>query len=159
MNYGRLLSTILRVLEDTPKTQNPTEDNPSVVYDRYRQDLSCEDNLINQRLHWHFTAQAFLFAALGVSIQQKINELTQLVIIVGLVSSALILVSISAAILSFIRYLRLLEDHRLLKTHDKKDYPQMNRKHKIIYLGFVAPIGLPILFIVAWVLALCWLWP
>ena len=126
------------------------------IYDRYRQELAHEDSLINQRLSWYFVAQTFLFATLGVSIKANSCALTIIVMLVGLGTSLLILISVAAAISSFKLCLRRLQNIQSLARF-KEDYPQLNRSEKIIRFGFVAPVGLPIIFMLAWLAALIWL--
>jgi len=128
------------------------------IYNRYRQELSHEDSLINQRLSWYFVAQAFLFATLGVSVKEKSAALAIIVMSVGLCTSLLTLISIAAAIFSFKHCIRNLQKIQPLARF-KQDYPQLNRSESIVGFGFVAPVGLPIIFIMAWIAALIWVRP
>ena len=128
------------------------------VYNRYRQELAHEDSLINQRLNWHFTAQAFLFAALAISMKESMDAFTKLTILVGLISSVFILVSVVAAICAFVSCRHYLTQIEALKAV-RENYPQLNRSEWIIPVGFAAPVGLPVIFIVGWAIAVIGLWP
>ncbi len=123
------------------------------IYERYRRELAHEDNLINQRLGWFFVAQSLLFAGLGVALKQNICALSEIVIGVGFISSILILISVIAAVSAFFRWRYLLTQDISSSSVRNEEYPHLMRSRSIMIAGFVAPLGLPILFMIAWLLA------
>jgi len=127
------------------------------VYNRYRIELEHEDNLINQRVSWFLVAQSLLFAALGISLERKESELAATVILVGFFSSVFILISVFAAIAAFFRWRSLLNRVKGEGTSED-EYPQLSRSSTtstIMICGFVAPVGLSVLFSAAWLFLAC----
>ena len=107
-----------------------------------------EDNLINQRMTWLGVTQTILFAAYGLLLTVKLpegdpnienqKELITLLPIIGLATSILILVGIIAAIFAM----------KEIKKQCKLDC--LGIKNHIIYMGLTCGVGLPIVFVIAW---------
>jgi hypothetical protein len=55
--------------------QNEMQAQLKEVWDRAREMIKNENDLINQRLSWMFAAQAFLFAALMVGVKATVDSL------------------------------------------------------------------------------------
>lgn len=123
------------------------------MYERYRSELAHEDDLINQRLGWFFVAQSLLFAGLGVALKQNICTLSEIVIGVGFISSLLVLISVIAAVGAFFHWRSLMTQEMNSLSVRNEEYPHLMRSGVIMIAGFVAPIGLPVLFMMAWAFA------
>ena len=113
-----------------------------------RQLWEHEDNLINQRMTWLGVTQTILFAAYGllltvkpsdcVSNLENQKELVTLLPIIGLATSILILVGIIAAIFAM----------KEIKKQCRLDC--LGIKNYTIYMGLTCGVGLPIVFVIAW---------
>jgi len=133
---------------------NPPADTFSANYGRYTAQMDKEDSLINNRINWLLASHTFLFAAVGVGkgiTGQDIGETLAFVVpILGLASSLLIWISIIGAIRSFCRY-RYMLNKVCCKNHDPSyQYPQLHRDKSNIVLGFLAPIGVPLVLAWGW---------
>ena len=124
------------------------------VYNRYRSELEHEDNLINHRISWFLVAQTLLFTALGGALNCNKTALAATVILAGFFTSLLILISVRAAIKSFLDYRVRLEGIKQ-EGASIDEYPQLSRPVGTIKRGFVAPRGLPIVFSIAWLFLAC----
>ena len=124
------------------------------IYKQYRSELEHEDNLINNRVSWFLVAQTLLFAALAISLENNKIALGVIVISVGFFSSVFILISVCAAIIAFFRWRNRLTRMKPEGTSED-EYPQLNRSSSIMKFGFVAPVGLPVLFSMAWLFLAC----
>lgn len=122
-------------------------------YKLIRDEIAHEDNLIGSRLSWFTTAQSFLLSALAI-VQGgqkgwpriKTNYLFPLAPLIGLVSSALILLGVLAGVAALRRWRRMLDEH----AADIAEFPRIARDGWILGLGWTAPIGLPVVFLLAW---------
>ena len=122
-------------------------------YKLIRDEISHEDNLIAARLSWFMAAQSFLLSALAIAQGQQrgmprmsTNYLFPLTPLVGLISSVLIFVGVLAGIRALQSWRRIMEDH----AADFAEFPRIKRDGWIIGCGWSAPIGLPLVFLVAW---------
>ena len=119
------------------------------IYERYRSELAHEDSLINQRISWFLAAQTILFTALAISQENEMEVLMWILAGVGLISSILVLMSVRAAINTFIywhRRLHCIMDEKVLADQ----YPQLSRPGSNISPGFAAARWLPVLLGLAW---------
>jgi len=117
-----------------------------MTHDEYkdlREKWTHEDNLINHRLGWLLTSQTILFAGYGVLLQkqqipqERVSFMLTLIAGLGAVTSALLLLSVVAAIVALFA---------LRKCNQK-----LNPDGIAFLLGIVTPIGLPLVFFVAWI--------
>lgn len=134
--------------KNMPRTQARSADMPNneTKYDRVRSSWVHEDALINHRLTWLLASQSLLFAGYSVLLEictatERIERLIWWIPLLGIVTSLLLLVSITAAIAAMWCLRREYHDLRL----------DVNRATTIA--GFVAPISLPVVFVFAWVMA------
>src|SRR6185369_4079974 len=124
-------------------------------YEKHRAQWLHEDELINHRLGWLLTSQTILFAGYGVILQaqvqgkspiefgsphSRIDNMLRMIAILGRLTSVLLLLSIFAAVLAL----------RAIKRHGRELYPD----NTAFYLGVISPLGLPLVFFVAWVFLL-----
>lgn len=133
---------------------NPPAETFSDNYERYTAQMDKEDSLINNRINWLLAAHTFLFGAVGVSkgiAGEAIGQTIAFVIpILGLASALLIWISIIGAIRSFCRYRYMLHEV-CCENHDPNhQYPQLHRDKSNIVLGFLAPIGVPLVLAWGW---------
>ena len=130
--------------------------NPIPALDRYRiirDEIAHEDNLIGSRLSWFTAAQSFLLTALAI-VQGgqrswpriSTNYLFPLAPLVGLVSSAMILLGVLAGVAALRSWRAMLDRNLAEFAH----FPRIRRDGWIIGLGWSAPIGLPVVFFVMW---------
>ena len=120
-------------------------------YDRYSQLLNKEDGLVDQRVNWLLVSQSILFAALGVSRAEMSGLITKVVPWVGIGSATLIGVSVLAAVSTFVRLRRTMLNVCPPSQDLDQSLPQLHKRWQNIALGFVAPLALPVLFCVAWI--------
>jgi hypothetical protein len=128
--------------------------------DRYhlvRQQIEHEDNLISQRLSWLLGSQSFLFTAFAISlngpaqIRTKPYEST-----VSLLILLLPLVSILSALLIWLAVLAGMWTMYKLRHGFRSDnlpgVPSVQSTGGALMMGQFAPVFLPALFIVIWML-------
>lgn len=120
----------------------------SSQYDRLREKWVHEDEVINHRLTWLLVSQTILFAGYGALLRmpekamhaEKINDLIVAVPRFGIVTSVLILVSILAATATM--------------YHLKGKNACVEAYGTVTIFGLAASLGLPVVFVLAWVVAL-----
>jgi hypothetical protein len=130
-----------------------TDDSDPRSYKNLREKWTHEDHLIHHRLSWLLLSQTLLFAAYGAVLKLridlgpscvpdeigiKVESLVQGIPWFGLITSFLILLSVGAAALAM-RQLK--KDHPEVKLDVAKYTSRM---------GLVASLGLPFIFIAAW---------
>jgi hypothetical protein len=130
-------------------------------YHAVRSQIEHEDNLVNQRLSWLLSSQSFFFTAYAISlngpplIRSKSLENT-----VGLLILLLPLVSILSAILIGLtvwagmwtmQKLRHRYSKQMIATFGE-ELPPIQSTGGALFLGHFAPIFLPALFIVIWLM-------
>ena len=121
--------------------------SPHEEYLAGRQKWEHEDHLINQRLTWLLNSQSLLFAAYALALHSttvakvdpRIYKVLNTLPLVGIASSALILMGIIAAT----------EAMRVLKKSKRFTYDVRSRT---TWCGLAPAYLLPILFIVGWCL-------
>ena len=123
-------------------------------YKAIRDEIAREDNLISSRLSWFTASQSFLLTALAIAQSGKQeyptasnNYLFPLVPIAALLSSLLILAGVVAGCLALIRWRGMLE----ALPQVTPAYPRIHRDAWIVGLGWSAPLGLPFIFVAAWI--------
>src|ERR671923_290973 len=132
-------------------------------YQIIRSQIEHEDNLINQRLSWFVTAQAFLFSAYAILLnapsevrlerfatQQEI--LFFLIPLVAIGVSILIYITVIAAMLAMANLRRLLESH--LKEEESALLPPVQGYRQTLLLGQASPVLIPFLFVISWIVLL-----
>jgi hypothetical protein len=117
------------------------------IYKRYTECFKKENDLINNRITWLLTTQAFLFAAL--EYVKNTPNLEFVVSLVGLLSSGGFFLSILAAIISYFRFYKIFPAE-LKAESEKVNFPETNRRIWILILGFTGPILTPIVLIWGW---------
>ena len=110
-------------------------------YDRFLSNIEHEDNLINHRLSWLLVSQSFLF---GASVAA--NPVPSIIRIIGIVSALASYVGLVAAILSIATLSRLCEE----RIPDR--FPPAVGAAPLHAMGLVAPIVIPPIFVLGWVL-------
>ena len=128
-------------------------------YQLVRERIEHEDNLIVQRLSWLVGSQSFLFTAYAIvtnglatqpptvttHFMNQLARLFQLIPVVGTLTSVLIYVSILAAVVAM-RQLR-----NSYRSRFGKDDDLPIQTHAPIRLpGYSAPVLLPLVFIIVW---------
>ncbi len=135
--------------------------SPPSDFDGYkliRDEIAHEDNLMSSRVSWFMTSQSFLLTALAIAqggLHQiptsRINYFFPLLPIIAIVSDVLILAGVLAGAVVVHRW-----RHMLDESSPRYDaFPRVRRDHAIIRLGWIAPVGLPVIFLAAW-LYLLW---
>ncbi|MEM7206485.1 MAG: hypothetical protein AAF434_01550 [Pseudomonadota bacterium] len=114
-----------------------------------RQLWEHEDHLINQRMTWLGVTQTLLFAAYGLLLTQsnvqdgmskdKLHELSELLPIVGVLTSSVILIGIIAAFLA------------MCELKKKCNLECLGITDNTTYMGLTCGLGLPVIFVAAWV--------
>jgi hypothetical protein len=130
---------------------------PADWYHTVRDQIQHEDSLIMQRLAWLTAAQSFLFTAYAIttnSSPQPRNPVlvTQqdLTIIPGVafLSGALIYCSVIAGILAQNRLRHAYAAH----VPSVRDFPEIQGSRFTFWLGLAAPVFLPLVFLIAWLM-------
>ena len=125
------------------------------TYKRYTDLFNKENELIKNRINWLFGTQTLLFGILKIP---KAYEASQCIIVhyeafqstivhVGFWSSILYFMSILAAVITYLRFHFI---HPEIEESEKGNYPEFNRSTAVLILGFIAALGMPIIFIGAW---------
>jgi hypothetical protein len=129
-------------------------------YNILRDQLQHEDNLITQRLSWLMGSQAFLFTAYAIVLNGPerpknalIGSLQDYLLgtvpAVGLLSAALIYVSIIAGVLAMLNIHRFA---RNLCDDAASRFPPLRGRKLTRCMGFASPLFLPPIFIIVWLL-------
>jgi transcriptional regulator with XRE-family HTH domain len=135
----------------------------------FRDYIKREDDLIDHRVSWNSTIQGFLFAAYGLSLQKPLDVkpssgdphnlgiLVRFIPWFGIALSGLVLIAVLGAVLA---HMRLRKDwHKVNPCYPLKPYlPDIaaGGSNAARRLGLVAPLAIPILFVVAWLWLLLW---
>jgi hypothetical protein len=136
---------------------------PEHYYAIVRGQIEHEDNLIGQRLSWYVAAQSFLFTAYAIVVSnsgpnhtpliiERMRLLLWLIPMTSILTCLLIYLTIVAGALA-IRDLR-----RLYRKH--ADYeatvglPPVQGYRRTQMLGQAAPLFVPLVFLVVWVMLL-----
>ena len=130
--------------------------------DRYRlvrQQIEHEDNLVNQRLSWLLSSQSFLFTAYAISLngpaiirsktlESTVGLLILLLPLVSILSALLIGLTVWAGMWTMQKLRR--QYARLFQSTFGDEIPPIQSTGGALFLGHFAPVFLPILFIVIW---------
>ena len=150
-NYN-VLSILVRreaQMDDTMKESRNVISSTD-IYTRYCKEIDKEDRLVNDRVNWLLVSQSILFAAVGFAGGSAGEIIAGIVPLVGCALSSAIWLSVVAAISSCLRYRHLLKQTSLLNEGTDRAYPQLNRNPINIWMGYIAPIVMPGVFVVAW---------
>ena len=138
--------------------------SPPEYYNLIRARIEHEDNLIVQRLSWLVASQSFLFTAYAIvtngltsqpaqpaciHFSDQLQLLFQLIPIVGTLTCVLIYVSVLAAVLTM-RRLRRSYHSRFGPEED--NLPPIQTHAPIRLFGYSAPVLLPLVFIIIWLI-------
>ncbi|HTS18912.1 MAG TPA: hypothetical protein VMP11_15170 [Verrucomicrobiae bacterium] len=137
--------------------------SPLEYYSVIRSRIEHEDSLVVQRLSWLVASQSFLFTADaivtnglatqpvlqpgGARFLTQLQLLYQLIPVVGMLTSALIYVSILAAITAM-RHLR--NSYHSRFPDDEKGPPSIMTRAPVRLFGHSAAVLLPLVFITIW---------
>ena len=130
-------------------------------YRLLRQQIEHEDNLISQRLSWLLVSQSFLFTAYAISLngpvqmrmkpyESTVNLLILLLPLVSILSAVLIWLAVMAGVWTMAKLRR-----RYALTVNaalRNAVPPVQSTGGALVLGHFAPVFLPALFIVIWML-------
>ena len=118
-------------------------------YRLIRDEITHEDNLVGARLSWFTSAQAFLLTALAIAQggakhlpTMSSNYFFPLLPFVAIASDVLILIGVLSGLQILNRWRAMLDDY--------PEYPRVQRDGLSVRLGWMAPIGLPVVFLGAW---------
>ena len=136
----------------------PPQDPSPVDFAAYkvvRDEIAHEDNLAGTRLSWFLASQAFLLSALAIADKgaghafpsMKNDFFFPLVPLLAISSCTLILLGIIAGGVVLRRWRRVL--HAMIKKDPT--LPAIGRDGWIMQFGWIAPLGLPIVFGLAWI--------
>jgi len=132
--------------------------NVNDLYDQVRAQIEHEDNLLTQRLNWFLTSQSFLFTAYaivfnGTPLPSSANlavrsVLMQVIPLIGVAAGGLILI----AILGGAIVMRDLRNSFVPSQADAKEagLPPLQGRAATRFMGLLAPILLPLMFISVW---------
>lgn len=143
------------------------EDRPQPAVnelDRYRlvrQQIEHEDNLVSQRLSWLLGSQSFLFTAYAISLngpaqirtkpyESTVSMLILLLPLVSILSALLIWLAVLAGTWTMYKLRR--HFNPIIATAFGNELPPVQSTGGALLLGHFAPVFLPALFIVIWML-------
>lgn len=123
-------------------------------YKMIRDEISHEDNLMGSRISWFMASQSFLLTAQAIAQGPRPgfpnlhnNFFFPLLPVAAILSDLLILAGVFAGIAVLRRWRKMLED-----AGSRFDaFPRIRRDGFIMSLGWSAPIGLPLVFLAAWI--------
>jgi hypothetical protein len=136
-------------------------------YDRIRSQIEHEDELINLRVVWQLLAQSFFFStyaallnaqkeAKNVLFSEEQQVLLWLMPIAALLAGVLTSASIFTSLANIVSLRHRYESYAKDQPEDQssKLFPPIQGEERLRKLANIAPIGLPLLFIVAWFIIL-----
>jgi len=143
------------------------EDRPQPAVselDRYRlvrQQIEHEDNLVSQRLSWLLGSQSFLFTAYAISLngpaqirtkpyESTVSLLILLLPLVSILSALLIWLAVLAGNWTMFKLRR--RFNPIIHASFGDELPSVQSSGGALLLGHFAPVFLPALFIVIWLL-------
>jgi len=135
--------------------------SPLDQYRIVRQQIEHEDSLVSQRLSWLLSSQSFLFTAYAISLngpyqirskalESTVGLLILLLPLVSILSAMLIGMTVWAGMWTMLK-LRRAYARQLAQTF-MSELPPIQSTGGALFLGHFAPIFLPVLFIVIWLL-------
>ena len=127
--------------------------NPTYEYDKIRDEIKTEYNLLNSRLTWFVTSQSFLVSAFAISRANGFVWFdwfaTLLLPIVGLLLAALVLPSLMAACQT-IELWHEKQAHFFVNQPEFDHCLHLNRKSWLEHQGLLLPQIMPFVFITFW---------
>ncbi len=124
------------------------------AYQLVRNEIAHEDNLMGSRLSWFAALQSFLLTAMAIAQgglhalpSPGTNYFFPLIPIVALGSTLLILAGVLAGIRTLVRWRRILREAPEMSA----GFPRVVKDQSMIALGWAAPVGLPLIFLCAWI--------
>ena len=137
-------------------------------YDRIRSQIEHEDELVNLRVVWQLLVQSFFFSTYATLLnanretksaifEQQQTVLLWLVPSTALLAGLLTCVSVASSLLAIRRLRRLYESYAQERDDDDRSnrlFPPIQGSGPLRRLGSVSPIGLPVVFIVTWLILL-----
>jgi hypothetical protein len=135
------------------------------LYDRLKAQIEHEDELINIRVVWQLLAQSFFFSTYATLLNAKGEAKSQLFVqqqefllwavpVVALIAGLLASISIYTSIYTIeelgTMYRNYLEGQRTDNDRTTKLFPPIQGPEAIRNWARVAPIGLPLLFVLTW---------
>jgi hypothetical protein len=134
-----------------PQNSSPVD---FAAYKAVRDEIAHEDNLAGTRLSWFFASQAFLLSALAIAHKgsdsitpnMKNDFFFPLVPLLAIASCILITLGIVGGGVVLRRWRRVLQE----MLRKDPTLPAIGRDGWIMQLGWAAPLGLPIIFLLAW---------
>jgi hypothetical protein len=134
-----------------PQNSSPVD---FAAYKAVRDEIAHEDNLTGTRLSWFLASQAFLLSALAIAYKGYHSDLPNpkndfffpLLPIIAIASCILILLGIIAGGVVLRRWRRVLQE----MLRKDPTLPAIGRDGWIMNFGWIAPLGLPIVFALAW---------
>ena len=143
----------------------PGELTRAEFYDRIRGQIEHEDELINLRVVWQLLAQSFFFStyatllnaqeqAKNAVFEAQQQVLVWMVPVAALAAGLLTYVSILTALSNINHLRRLYEQYAEQKRDDPSSnlFPAIQGPRHLRMLAQVGPIGLPLLFILTWLI-------
>ena len=130
-------------------------------YKLVRQQIEHEDNLVSQRLSWLLGSQSFLFTAYAITLngpaqirskelEQHIGLLLLILPLVSIISAFLIWVAVLAGTWTMYKLRRMYE--REFVQFFGSRIPPVQSTGGALILGHFAPVILPAVFMVVWLL-------
>ncbi|MCU1372053.1 MAG: hypothetical protein JWO77_3247 [Ilumatobacteraceae bacterium] len=150
------LATLVIGLATITVALRSEESSPTkgVPYNEIRQQVEHEDNLINHRMSWLMTSQAFMFAAAALRYASKSPSdaiVFQVIPAVAIVSAACLYVSLASAVAA-------LERLRIAGASTPVDeaHPHLTvaSGRWMVAGGLLSPLGMPVVFVTVWTLIL-----
>ena len=144
-------------MEDTSTCEVTELDHYRLI----RQQIEHEDNLISQRLSWLLGSQSFLFTAFAISLngptqmrtkpyESTVNLLILVLPLVSILSAALIWLAVMAGMWTMTKLRR--RYAASISAGLRNVVPPVQSTGGALVLGHFAPILLPGLFVVIWLL-------
>lgn len=146
-----------RNMDDQQQSEIPELDRYRLI----RQQIEHEDNLVSQRLSWLLGSQSFLFTAYAISLngpvqirskalESTLGLLIVLLPLVSILSALLIWLAVMAGTWTMYKLRHRYE--KALKQTFGDEIPPVQSMGGALVLGHFAPVFLPALFIVVWLL-------
>lgn len=140
---------------------------PEQYYAIIRQQIEHEDNLIGQRLSWLVASQSFLFTAYAITVSNAgpnhapalidmMRLLTWLIPVTAILTSGLIYAAIVAGTIAIARLRGLYHDY--IDRAAVQGLPPVQGYRGTQVLGQAAPMLLPMVFLLGWVVLLTRAW-
>lgn len=145
---------------EKPMSEPPViQFGPADWYHTVRDQIQHEDSLIMQRLAWLMAAQSFLFTAYAITanaspqprnpaLVKQQDLLFTIIPVVACLSGVLIYCSVIAGILVQNR----VRDAYATHVASVGDFPEIQGSRFTYWLGLAAPILLPLVFLIAWLI-------